>query len=62
VNDVFVVSVESIDGRYWTIMDDREHVESWLLRTIERLTAQGVTTTGSNLYYQPRITQFAKLS
>lgn len=58
MNDVFVVSIEAVDGRYWTIMDDREHVESWLLRTIERLTAQN----SGGFYYQPRITQFAKLS
>jgi hypothetical protein len=58
MSDIFVVSIEAVDGRYWTCMDDREHVESWLLRTIERLAAHN---TGYS-YYQPRITQFAKLS
>lgn len=60
MNDVFVVSIEAADGRYWTIMDDREHVGPWLLRTLERLQklSNGISYSG----YQPRITQFAKLS
>jgi hypothetical protein len=61
MNDVFVVSIEAVDGRYWTIMDDREHIGPWLLRTLERLSAlsNGISY---SLNYQPRITQFAKLS
>jgi hypothetical protein len=61
MNDVFVVSIEAIDGRYWSIMDDREHVESWLLRTLERL--EKLATSGLGYSgYMPRITQFAKIS
>lgn len=62
MNDTFVVSVEAYDGRYWTIMDDREHIAPWLLRTLEHLTAQATAANGNSLYYQPRITQFAKMS
>ena len=58
MDDVFVVSIEAVDGRYWTIMDDREHVGPWILRTLERLT-EGVR---SGCSYQPRVTQFAKLN
>jgi hypothetical protein len=61
VKDVFVVSIESVDGRYWTCMDDREHIESWLLRTLERL--EKIATNGVGYSgYMPRITQFAKIS
>jgi hypothetical protein len=62
VDDFFVISIEAYDGRYWTCMDDHNHLESWLLRTLERLTAQATSTQGNSLYYQPRITQFARLS
>jgi hypothetical protein len=51
---IYVVSIEAADGRYWTCMDDEQHVSEWMLRTLYRITLNGSIA--------PRIMQFAQFT
>lgn len=60
MNDLYIVSVEDATGRYWTCCDDLDHLGPWIVRTLQRVTDKTHGSPGA--YYQPRVTQFAKLS
>jgi hypothetical protein len=61
--ELYAVSVEDINGRYWTTMDTRAECEKWVMRTlVMMLDTEQANISSPYLSFQPRVTQFSRIT